>query len=157
MIEKSTRLGKSAMVGTFKSRKRKADEMIPHYPAVNHYPFVYQQDQHLSGVHTGYYQDDAISQNFYTPRPFFPYGEPSTGPSNQSTSIPRCPVLPYTHRTHSVSPSFHASSYHGTAPPAHPSAHHGYHIGHQSMLSHSNQTGLTSYPSMSEAIFDPHY
>lgn len=155
MIEKSTRLGKTAMVGTYKSRKRKADEMAQHYPPVNHYSLFYQQEQHLPAPpHTGYYQDDAISQNFYNPRPFYPYVDPAAGSSSQPSSIPRCPVLPYTHRTHSVSPSFHASSYHGTMPP---SVHHGYHIGHQPVLPHTAQTGLTSYPSMSEPLFDPHY
>ena len=157
MIEKSARMGKSAMVGTYKSRKRKADDMMPHYSPVNHYPFVYQQDQHLSGIHTGYYQEDAITQNYYSPRPFFPYVDPAAGASTQTSSIARCQVLPYTHRSHSVSPSFHVSSYHGAAPPGANYSHHPYHIGHQSVLPHGNQSGLGSHSSMSEAMFDPHY
>ena len=158
MIEKSARIGKSTMVGGYKSRKRKADELLPHYtPTVNHYPFIYQQDQHFTGFHSGYYQDDAIAQNYYSPRPYIPYVDPTTGSTSQLSGVPRCQVLPYTHRTHSVSPSLHASNYHATVLPSANYAHHAYHIGHQSMLPHTNQTGLTSHPPISETIFDPHY
>ncbi|XP_065061595.1 homeobox protein meis3-A-like isoform X2 [Rhopilema esculentum] len=159
MIEKSARLGKPAIAGTFKTRKRKADEIGPHYPNVSHYPIIYQQDQHFPNVHTGYYQEDTASQSYYNPRPYFPYMEPSTGSSTQSSSLSRCQVLPFSHRTHSVSPSFHTTNYHGgiLTPPAGNFAHHTYHIAHQSVLPHSSQPGIPTHPPMSDPIFDPHY
>ena len=159
MIEKSARMGKSAIAGTFKARKRKADEITGHYPGVPHYPFAYQQDQHYSGVHTGYYQDDGVSQSYYNPRPYFPYVDPGVGPSTQASSLQRCQVLPYPHRTHTLSPSIHANNYHGSVitPPTANYPHHGYHVSHQAVIPHSSQPVLPGHPAIAETIFDPHY
>ena len=158
MIEKSARMGKPPMIGGYKSRKRKPDEMLPlHSPPVSHYPFIYQQDQHFTSFHSGYYQDDALPQNYYSPRPYFPYVDPAVGPSTQASGIPRCQVLPYTHRPHSVSSPLHASNYHATVLPGTSYAHHAYHVGHQSVLPHTSQPGLGSHTQISETVFDPHY
>ncbi len=159
-------MNQPSVLATFKSRKRKSDEMrqAMHYPAFHPYPVVYQQDQNYSSFHPDYFQEETSC--YYQPRTYLPYSEPVA--SMQSTTTPRW--QPYSHRMHAV-PS-HASNRHSIMIPTpsqpasipiptthahHPVAftHHGYHIGHQTFI--VNQQGLSAHPSIADNFQDNPY